>query len=75
MPLFLVFYYDYYLKIFLSETCSGELETNCDSCNSDTNHRTADGTKCICEAGYYDDSTNALCATCDKRCKTCNGGT
>ena len=64
----------YFFLILFSLTCSADGESGCLTCDSGTNHRTADGTKCICATGYYDDgNANALCATCDKRCKTCNG--
>ena len=47
----------------ISLTCSGSLNTNCQSCDSN-NYRHLDNNECICDDGFYENSA-PLCGTCN----------
>ena len=50
-------------------TCTGQLSSNCESCDNSTN-RVLENSACHCDIGYYDDNT-AVCLVCDNLCLTC----
>ena len=49
---------------------AGSTASECTFCAT-TVFRTLTSGQCLCDAGYYDDGTNYLCATCNYKCATC----
>ena len=58
------------------KTCSGPLSTNCLTCLDGTFLLVngASFTCTQCPAGYWPDTSNNLCSSCDQNCKTCTDG-
>ena len=55
--------------------CSDGNHTQCTSCNSGYFLQPSSSTICLnsCPEGYWGDSTNHICATCDPACSVCTG--
>ena len=56
------------------QTCNGSNATSCLSCKAGT-YLLASNNSCVActAAGYYQNTTNQQCGTCDSSCQTCSG--